>query len=173
MACRSGDRASPPAPPRAAGRASAGTSAPKPQHLRRFSLRQLARSCRSSKPLETHLPHPFLKREQITRYKNRTGRESATQQSSKNDSAATPERDTPNRSAVVRSPAPAIRSPRTRGPCPTYISRPWMLRATLARLLGRGGRRRIILTASAPQNGKALPHDADPTRAGSLPRFAI
>jgi hypothetical protein len=34
---------------------------------------------------------------------------------------------------VVRSPAPAIRFPRTRGPCPTYISRPRMLGATLAR----------------------------------------
>ena len=55
--------------------------------------------------------------------------------SSENDSAATPERDRPNRSAVVRSPAPAIRFPRTRGPCPTYISRPRMLGATLSPVL--------------------------------------
>jgi hypothetical protein len=33
----------------------------------------------------------------------------------------------------------------------------------------RDGRRRIILTASAPQNGKALPHDPDPNRVVAPP----
>jgi hypothetical protein len=33
----------------------------------------------------------------------------------------------------------------------------------------RDGRRRIILTASAPQNGKALPHDPETRIGWSLP----
>jgi hypothetical protein len=78
-----------------------------------------------------------------------------------------PERDRPNRSAVSDLRRRQLDSPR--GPCPTYISRPRMLGTTLTRLLGRDGRRRIILTASAPQNGKALPHDPDPNRVVAPP----
>ena len=84
-------------------------------------------------------------------------------------SASNPERDRPNRSAVVRSPAPAIRFPPNERPMPNLYFAPADVGGDPSPSSARDGRRRIILTASAPQNGKALPHDPDPNRVVAPP----
>src|SRR5438874_6235161 len=93
MACRSADRASPAAPHRAADRASAGRSAPRPPASPPL-LPATARPAHAARaipqnasvvPLAALPPGPFpaplssgSKTGQITRYKNRTDHESAT-----------------------------------------------------------------------------------------------
>ena len=89
--------------------------------------------------------------------------------SSENDSAATPERDRPNRSAGCPISGAGNQIPPNERPMPNLYFAPADVGGDPSPYSARDGRRRIILTASAPQNGKALPHDPDPNQVVAPP----